>query len=140
MIGELGRRQITAMVEDVIEETSQRLQALKPAHCDEVRNAGQTLVGFSPEMAKAETAIKKHLYARLYRHPVVMGKMNAAGEIVDALFKRYMADAEALPESWRHGEGRLHVASGGFAKLPDGIRAPHGLRLSVGHDRPVRDA
>ena len=123
MIGELGRRQITAMVEDVIEETSQRLQALKPAHCDEVRNAGQTLVGFSPEMAKAETAIKKHLYARLYRHPVVMGKMNAAGEIVDALFKRYMADAEALPESWRHGEGRLHVASGGFAKLPDGIRA-----------------
>ena len=101
MIAELGRRQITMMVEDVIGETSRRLTALNPSTVDEIRNAGHAIIAFSPEMAQTEKALKAFLYKSLYRHPDVMTTMDSAAKLVTGLFDRYVIDPSAMPEGWR---------------------------------------
>ncbi|MBS9476150.1 deoxyguanosinetriphosphate triphosphohydrolase [Ancylobacter radicis] len=98
---EIGRRMITALIEDVVAETRRRATLAAPASADEVRRLNGALVGFSAALAEAERAIKAFLFPRMYRHPRVMQEMNAAGEVVRDLFHRYMEDTAALPEEWR---------------------------------------
>ncbi|MCS0495889.1 deoxyguanosinetriphosphate triphosphohydrolase [Ancylobacter sp. MQZ15Z-1] len=106
-IHEIGRRMITALIEDVVGETRRRLAAAAPGSSDEVRRHEGAVVAFSAPFAEAERAIKAFLFPRMYRHPRVMREMEAAGEVVRALFTRYMADPSALPPEWRAGiEGR----------------------------------
>ncbi len=109
MIAELGRRQITMMVEDVIGETARRLTALNPAKVDDIRNADHAIVAFSPEMAETEKALKSFLYKSLYRHPDVMTTMDLAAKLVTELFDRYVIDPSAMPEGWRADFDRLSM-------------------------------
>ncbi|MCJ8143181.1 deoxyguanosinetriphosphate triphosphohydrolase [Ancylobacter sp. A5.8] len=103
MIHEIGRRVITVLIEDVVAETARRVADARPGHADDVRRLGRPLVGFSPAMAEAERAVKAFLFPRMYRHPRVMAEMDVAGDVVRALFARYMADTQALPTEWRAG-------------------------------------
>ena len=98
---ELMRRQITAMVEDVIARASALLLEIGPDSADAVRRAGRAFVAFSPEMAAAEKQLKAFLYANLYRHPEVMAVRAGAEQIVRDLFDVYFADPSAMPEGWR---------------------------------------
>ncbi len=107
MIAELGRRQITMMVEDVIQETSTRLNTLRPVSADDIRNAGHAIVAFSPEMAATEKALKAFLYKSLYRHPDVMATMDTAALLVAALFDHYVAHPSAMPDDWHAGYDQL---------------------------------
>lgn len=100
-IHEIGRRMITALIEDVVIETRRRVEEAAPRSADQVRRLGRTLVGFSAPVAEAERAVKAFLFPRMYRHPRVMAEMAAAGDVVRALFNRYMEDDSALPEEWR---------------------------------------
>ena len=100
-IHEIGRRMITALIEDVVEETRRRVALARPDSADAVRRLGAAVVGFSPRLAEAERAIKSFLFPRMYRHPRVMEEMNMAGEVVRDLFGRYMADTASLPEEWQ---------------------------------------
>lgn len=110
-IHEIGRRMITALIEDVVGETCRRAAQAEPQSADAVRRLGRTLVGFSAPVAEAERAVKAFLFPRMYRHPRVMAEMDAAGEVVRALFNRYMQDDRALPEEWRAGvAGRTEAA------------------------------
>lgn len=108
MIAELGRRQITLMVEDVIAETSRRLSVLKPETAGDVRDAGRPMVTFSPEMAVEEKALKNFLFKSLYRHSSVMAKMDTAAVMLRDLFERYSVDPSAMPEGWRADFDRLN--------------------------------
>jgi dGTPase len=98
---ELVRRQITAMVEDAIAATGAALDRLRPASVEDVHDAGETLVTFSPAMAAREAGLKRFLYARLYRHASVMAVRERADALLRELFRRYMADPAAMPEGWR---------------------------------------
>ena len=72
-IHELTRRVITRFVEDVVAEgraPARRLCARRSA--EDIRQAGDTMVCFSKAMKEADAAIKRFLYARMYRHPDVM--------------------------------------------------------------------
>lgn len=110
-IHELGRRMITVLIGDVVAETRRRIADAGPLDADAIRRLGGPVVGFSAETAQAERAIKSFLFPRMYRHPRVMQEMEAAGEVVRALFGRYMADTGALPEEWRASvEGRGEIA------------------------------
>ena len=101
---EVIRRIITAMVEDVIDESFRRLEDQLPTSADDVRNAGRALVAFSRETAAADRSIKAFLFSRVYRSEVVMSKMRAAETVVEDLFATYMAKPDALPEEWRDGD------------------------------------
>jgi len=103
---ELMRRQITAMVEDVITEASARLARIAPSTPDAVRAAGEPIVAFSPAMAAKEKELKAFLYGHLYRHPEVMRVRADAEQVVRDLFDAYYADPRAMPEGWREGLDR----------------------------------
>nr|WP_272211631.1 deoxyguanosinetriphosphate triphosphohydrolase [Marinicella sp. W31]MDC2877525.1 deoxyguanosinetriphosphate triphosphohydrolase [Marinicella sp. W31] len=79
---EIMRRQITAMVEDVIAVTQANLREGKPQSADEVRRAGRTFATFSPEMAEVDRQIKKLLFGHIYRHPDIMKIRAGAAQIV----------------------------------------------------------
>ncbi len=110
---ELMRRQITAMVEDVITASSERLREHGPQSADAVRQAGRSLVAFSSGMAARENELKAFLYANLYRHSHVMGIRHRADGILRDLFGRYLHDPGAMPEEWRSG----------VEDVPPGVRA-----------------
>ena len=103
---ELMRRQITLMVEDVITTAKRNLDRLQPQSVEDVRAAGESVVGFSTEMAESERGLKRFLYANLYRHPAVMQVRAQADQILYDLFDAYMNDPRAMPEGWREGLDR----------------------------------
>jgi dGTPase len=103
---ELMRRQITAMVEDVIAEASTRLARIAPQSPNDVHAAGEPIVAFSPAMAAKEKELKAFLYGHLYRHPEVMRVRADAEQVVKDLFDAYYADPRAMPEGWREGLDR----------------------------------
>jgi dGTPase len=103
--GELVRRLITAMIEDVIAESLARLASLSPECADDVRNAASAVIDFSEAMTAADQETKKYLTGHVYRHGRVMDVMNRAETVVDELFARYWQDPTALPEDWRPADG-----------------------------------
>ena len=101
VIGEVVRRQITAMVEDVVSETARRLDVLSPKNVTDVRAAANTVVGFSTQMADTEKSLKAWLYQSLYRHPSITEKMNFAEKVVEDLFDIYTEEPGEMSEGWR---------------------------------------
>ncbi len=101
LVGELVRTQIGTMVNDLIAETRQRIAASGVTSVDDVRDAGQCLVGFSPEMREAERDLKRFMYANLYHHPRQLAAADAAHGIVSGLFAVYRDDPATIPEEWR---------------------------------------
>jgi dGTPase len=108
-VHELIRRLITRMIEDVIAETSRRVAQHKPS-IGEIRAAAGPLVAFSPEMQKADTAIKGFLYPRMYRHDRVMRIMGDAEQVVRDLFSYYAKAPDELPAEWGEGIGSADEA------------------------------
>lgn len=101
LVGELVRTQIGTMVNDLIAETRQRIAESGVTSVDDVRAAGQCLVGFSPEMREAERDLKRFMYANLYHHPRQLAAADAAHGIVSGLFAVYRDDPATIPEEWR---------------------------------------
>ena len=89
------------MVNDVIGETQRRLKDSGAATADDVRRAGKTLAGFSPEMAAEERTLKAFMYKTLYLHPEQVETANRARAVIARLFAAYRSAPENLPESWR---------------------------------------
>ncbi|HKX89052.1 MAG TPA: dNTP triphosphohydrolase, partial [Sphingopyxis sp.] len=69
LLRELVRDQIGVMVNDVIAATEANVADAGVASVGEVRAAGRTLGGFSPELAAQERELKRFMYANLYHHP-----------------------------------------------------------------------
>jgi dGTPase len=99
----LVRDMIGSMVGDVLAETERRVSEMRVATIDEVRNAGQQLVGFSRRVVEEERALKRFLYARLYESPQLEQVRQEAERIVANLAAAYRADRGLLPEPWRRG-------------------------------------
>ena len=99
-IYEVTRRMITAMVSDVVAESRNRLRALAPAAPDDIRNAGQATVAFSPAMANDLASLKRFMFERVYRHPKVTTVMQGAEAILADVFAHYMKSPESMPEAW----------------------------------------
>ena len=115
---ELGRRVhetvralITRMIEDVIAEVGRRVALLKPGSAAEVREAPRPVVGFSPNMEKADRDIKGFLYPRMYRHDRVMHVMADAERVVRDLFAHYTATPADLPAEWGEGLAVTDIAA-----------------------------
>ena len=70
------------------------------ASADEVRAAGRTLGGFSPELAAAERELKRFMYANLYHHPEQLAAAEAANRVVADLFAAYAADPALMGADW----------------------------------------
>jgi dGTPase len=98
---ELVRQQIGAMVNDVIETTRGNVASAGVHSVEDIRGAGLSLAGFSPEMAAREAELKAFLYARLYHHPRQMEVAELARVIVAGIFAAYADDPSRLVDDWR---------------------------------------
>jgi dGTPase len=102
-VHEVARLLITRMIEDVITETGRRARLLNPHSADDVRQAAESLVGFSTTMQQADVGIKGFLYPRMYRHERVMRVMGEAEGVVRDLFAHYERKPTDLPIEWADG-------------------------------------
>ena len=96
---EVQRRLITRTIEDVIATTSGNIAAAGVRSAEDVRNAGRTLVTFSPATSNAERGLKSFLFERVYRHEAVMVPVRRSESIVTEIFARYLASRD-LPGRW----------------------------------------
>lgn len=90
------RRMLSDQVYDVIHHSSASLEEAGVRSVQQVRQHGQTLIGFSPEMKTQSLVLKQFLFHQLYRHPQVMQTMNNAQQVVKELFAAYMLEPERM--------------------------------------------
>jgi dGTPase len=100
LINEITRRLIATMINDVVAESSRRIEAARIKTVEDVRNAKGALVGFSPAIAEADRAIKSFLTPRMYKHERVLSTMNNAQQVLHDLFSYYFDHLDALPPGW----------------------------------------
>ena len=94
------RRMITAMTADLVATSAALLLDAAPAGIDEVR-AAPPLIQFSPQMRAETTALKRFLYANLYRHYQVNRMRVKASRVVRELFDAFMAEPVLLPPDYQ---------------------------------------
>jgi dGTPase len=97
---EIVRRQITAMVEDVINTSLRNIERINPGTDRDIRDAGETVVRFSDQMKTTEAAIKAFLYANMYRAKDVIAVRQNAQIIVRDLFREYFSGDGQMPNDW----------------------------------------
>ncbi len=102
-IAETVRRLIGIWVDDLVWETSNRLEAAKPQSAEDVRAAGKPLIGFSDVMNEHQAVLRRFLMARMYRHWKVNRSRSHAKRILKALFELFLAEPELLPPDWQKG-------------------------------------
>ncbi|HEY4943842.1 MAG TPA: deoxyguanosinetriphosphate triphosphohydrolase [Rhizomicrobium sp.] len=99
-IGELVRALMSMMVDDLLAETGRRIAAAKPASAEDVRAHKGALAAFSPAMVEQVAAIKRFLFAHMYRHPRVMVPIGRAKGVVAELFAAFSNDPSKMPPDW----------------------------------------
>jgi len=138
IIYEVNRRIITALIDDVVRTSRERLATLPDQSLAGVRDAGQPVVALSNQARAEMEGLQDYLFANLYRHPRVMRVMGAAETIVRDLFQRYMAQPAAMPGPWRAaGES---TAEAGRAALVADFVAGMTDRYAIKEHRRLFDA
>lgn len=94
---EIVRRQITAMVEDVISNAKLNLAELNPQTVLDIHNAGKTIVCFSDAMHEKEKGIKAFLFDKMYRSPSLLKMRDGAEIIIGNLFDVYLNETKEMP-------------------------------------------
>ena len=96
---ELVRRQITAMVEDVIRESMGRIAEAQVDSADAARNLDYALVSFSPQIEQQEKVLKTFLFENMYRNEAVMRPVKTAQHILSDLFDAFFSGNAGMPDS-----------------------------------------
>jgi dGTPase len=98
------RLMITAMTADLVETSAALLLEAAPQSIDDVRSS-KPLIRFSDQMRAETTALKRFLYANLYRHFKVNRMRVKASRIVRELFDAFMTDPVLLPPDYQVASG-----------------------------------
>lgn len=103
LIYESGRRLITSMVLDLLQESRQRLAEAKPKAVQDIRLADGPLISFSAEMQAHDSALKGFLFPNMYRHFRVNRMTSKARQVVHDLFDVLVHEPGLLPPDWQYG-------------------------------------
>jgi dGTPase len=101
LLQESIREMIGSMVQDVLAESTARIQKLQPQSPDDIRHAGRQVVAFSQEMFDRVDELRSFLWSRMYRHYTVMRVRNKVERIVSDLFAAFMEKYTLLPDHWQ---------------------------------------
>jgi len=140
-LAEALRRMLSAQVEDVLSHSSGRLAELKPADADAVRTMGRehgALIAASPAMGRDTVALKRLLFAALYRHPQVVDSTDRARRVIKDLFDAYLASPNELPADHAAAQERPRALADYIAGMTDrfALREHHRLTGHRVFDRP----
>ncbi len=97
---EIIRRMISRMVADVLMTTKARITQFRVGDPNHIRQLGQPLVQFSPEMEIVNKSIKSFLFKHMYRHFKVNRMTSKARRVVSELFDFFHAEPSCLPSVW----------------------------------------
>jgi dGTPase len=87
---------INREVEDLVETSRRSIASAGISSVMEVRRHPKRLVGYSPELKSRTAALRRHLYARFYKHPEVNGANEEACRQMEAVFAALLADPSKL--------------------------------------------
>ncbi len=102
---EMVRRVIGRMIQDVVQESTRRIEALAPPDADAVRAAGRPVVAFSEAMTVANKAVRDFLFERMYRHWRVNRTVGKSRRVIQMLFQLLHGGPQMLPDEWRGRAG-----------------------------------
>ena len=112
------RRMLSAQVYDVIDASAAALGAASPADADAARRAGP-LVRFGRDMRAQSAALKRYLFANLYRHPQVVHTTSQAQQVVRELFAAYTAQPAELRAEFAERPDRERAVADYIAGMTD---------------------
>jgi len=121
------RLMITAMTADLVEESCRLIKEANPQSIDDVRTA-PPLIRFSASMRAETTALKRFLYANLYRHYKVNRMRVKASRIVRELFEAFMTDPVLLPFDYQVPGGDTHKQARKIADYIAGMTDRYAIR------------
>jgi len=121
------RRMITAMTADVVATSQALLQDAAPGDIDAVRASGP-LIRFSAPMRAETTALKRFLYANLYRHFQVNRMRVKASRVVRELFDAFLAEPVLLPFDYQVADGERHQQARKIADYIAGMTDRYAIR------------
>ncbi|HBF50397.1 MAG TPA: deoxyguanosinetriphosphate triphosphohydrolase [Massilia sp.] len=121
------RLMITAMTADLVETSAARLLEAAPRDIEDVRK-GPPLIRFSDGMRAETTALKRFLYANLYRHFQVNRMRVKASRIVRELFDAFMTDPVLLPPDYQVAAGEIQKQARKIADYIAGMTDRYAIR------------
>ena len=96
------RRVFGVMVGDVIETSRALIANVDPLDSAAVRHLGRPVIRFSDTLWRDLQGVRKFLFHRMYRAPMVMVQRAQATNVVDGLFPFYMSHPQHLPRRWQN--------------------------------------
>ena len=129
LLFETIRRMLSAQVHDVIDSTAAALAAARPADADAARQMPR-LLRFSEPVQADSTALKRLLFAALYRHPQVMRTTDVARQVVRELFAAYVAAPAEMPADHAAMSDRHRAVADYVAGMTDRFAAREHRRLT----------
>jgi dGTPase len=121
------RLMITAMTADLVQTSAVLLADAAPVGIDDVRSSAP-LIRFSDTMRAETTALKRFLYANLYRHFKVNRMRVKASRIVRELFDAFMTDPVLLPPDYQVASGDVHKQARKIADYIAGMTDRYAIR------------
>jgi dGTPase len=132
VFNEALKRMLNALVSDLIFETRRRIEAGNIRTLDNIRQAPERLVAFSPQMEALRLEAKRYLYANLYNSEELTRDHEEAERVIHDLFLAWVKDPTLLPSSYTsqvEEEGAARVVADYLAGMTDSfILARHSER------------
>lgn len=116
------REVVGVLVDDVIQTTQARLDALQPQTPKDIQAHDDNVVQFTDEVATLNRALKDFLYAEMYRHYRVMRMSQRAEHFITQIFQSYVKEPRQLPPPYQQliaDEGVHRVVADYIASLTD---------------------
>jgi dGTPase len=132
LLFETIRRMLSAQVHDVIDATAAALADAAPASADAARHSPR-LLRHTDAMHAEGAALKRFLFAALYRHPQVMRTTEVARQVVRELFAAYVAAPQEMPAEHAARPDRHRAVADYVAGMTDRFAVREHRRLT-GHD------
>ena len=130
LLFETIRRMLSAQVYDIIDATRLALAQAEPEDAEAVRRAEKPLLRFSDGMRSRSTALKRFLFANLYRHPQVQATRARAEQVLRDLFAAYTGDASQLPADFSGRPDRERACADYIAGMTDRFAIKEHTRLT----------
>lgn len=130
LLFETIRRMLSAQVYDIIDATRAALAEAAPGDVEAVRRSEQPLLRFSAAMRAQSTALKRFLFANLYRHPQVQSTRARAEQVLRDLFDAYSTDAGQMPADFAERPDRERACADYIAGMTDRFAIREHQRLT----------
>ena len=130
LLFETIRRMLSAQVYDIIDATRAALDEAAPPDADAVRRCDKPLLRFSADMRAKSTALKRFLFANLYRHPQVQSTRARAEQVLRDLFAAYSGDATQMPPDFAERDDRERACADYIAGMTDRFAIREHQRLT----------